>query len=67
MSGIIFIFFINDNKLSSHMAQVSEHINSANNKINSYDQMIKMIVYLGNKKGDNKDNYYPQLYNLNNS
>ena len=49
------------------MAQVSEHINSTNNKINSYDQMIKMIVYLGNKKGDNKDNYYPQLYNLNNS
>ena len=46
MSGIIF-FLIGSNKLSSNMAHISEHINSSNHKISSYDQMSKMIVDLG--------------------
>ena len=37
------------------MAQISEHINYSNQKIHSHDQMIKMIVNLGSKKGQNKD------------
>ena len=46
-----FLFFvINDTKLSSHMAQISEHIKSSNHKICSYDQMGKMIVNLINEK-----------------
>ena len=32
------------------MSQISEHIISSNNKINSYDKMIKMLVNLGSKK-----------------
>ena len=50
MAGIIVIFFLDDNKLSSHMAQISEHINSSDQKINSYDQMRKIIVNLGSKR-----------------
>ena len=41
---------MNDTKLSSHMAQISEHINSSNQKNHSYDQMGKMIVNLSNNK-----------------
>ena len=33
MAVFLDIFFINDKKLSSHMAQISEHINSTNQKI----------------------------------
>ena len=41
-------------KMSSHMAHISEHINSSNHKIHSYDQMRKMIVNLVfNKCEDN--------------
>ena len=32
------------------MAQISEHINSSNQKNHSYDQMGTMIVNLSNKK-----------------
>ena len=44
------LFFINDTKLSSHMAQTSEHINPSNKKNHSYDQMGKMIFNLSNNK-----------------
>ena len=50
MAGVIVIFVLNDKKLSSHMVQISEHINSSNSKIHSYYQMRKIIVNLGNKK-----------------
>ena len=46
----LLFFVINDKKLSSSMAQISEHINSSNHKIHSYDQVGKMIVNLSNKK-----------------
>ena len=49
------------------MAQISEHINSTNHKIHYYDQTIKNIVNLGNKKGKKKDNASPQLSCLHNS
>ena len=49
MAGIIFLI-INDTKLSSHMAQISDNINSSNHKIHSHTQMGKMIVNLSNKK-----------------
>ena len=49
MEGII--FFLNYNKLSSHMDQISEHINYSNHKMYSYDQMRKIIANLGIKKG----------------
>ena len=32
MTCIIVIFFLNDKKLSSHMTQIIEHINSLNKK-----------------------------------
>ena len=50
------MFFINDKKLSSHMAQISEHINSSNHNIHYYDQMGKMIINLGNIKCKNNNN-----------
>ena len=56
MVGIIFFFFINDKKLSSHMDQISEHINFSNHKIHSYDKMSKMIVNLGSNKFENNNN-----------
>ena len=43
-------FVINDKKLSSHIAQIIEHINSSNNNINYHDHIGKMIVNLSNKK-----------------
>ena len=46
MSGIIVNFFLNDKKLSSNLAQISEHNNSSNRKIHFYDQMINMTVNL---------------------
>ena len=54
MAGIIVIFFINDTKLSSHMAQISEHINSL--KKHSYNNMGKMIFNLSNNKCENNKN-----------
>ena len=38
------------------MSQISEHINSSNHNIRSYDQMGKMIVNFGNKKCENNNN-----------
>ena len=51
------LFFINDTTLSSHMSQISEHINSSNHKIHSYDQMGKMIINLSNKTCENNNNF----------
>ena len=50
MSGIFVIFFLNYKRLSSHLSHISEHINYSNNKIHSYDQIIKIIVNLGINK-----------------
>ena len=63
----LLFFVLNDNKLSSHMAQISEHTNSPIQKKYSYDQMIKMIVNLGSKTGENNYNSSPQLTHLHNS
>ena len=43
MAGIIVIFVLNDKKFSSHMAQISEKINSTNHKIYFNDEMINNI------------------------
>ena len=51
-------FFLNGNKLSLHMAQISEHINYSNWKKYSYDQTRKLIINLGSEKGKNNDNSY---------
>ena len=56
MAGIILIFVINYTKLSSHMAQISEHTNSSNQKNHSHDQMGKMIAKLSNKTLENNNN-----------
>ena len=48
------------------MAQISEHINSLNNKIHSYDQMIKMIVNVVSRKGKNNNNHTFQVKLLHN-
>ena len=37
----LLFFILNENQLSSHMAQISENINSSNHKIYSYYQMRK--------------------------
>ena len=59
MAGIIVIFFPNDTKLSSHMDQISEHLNASNHKIHPQDQMRKMVVNLGSNKGKKKTNLLP--------
>ena len=66
MSGVIVIFF-NDNKLSSHIAHIGEHINSSNHKIHSNDKMRKMIVNLFINKGKNNNKSSPQLTRVQNS
>ena len=48
------------------MARISEHINSSNNRINYYDQIIKMIVNLGSKKFENNNNSTCQINHLQN-
>ena len=60
-------FFLNDNKLSSHMAQISEHINYTNHNIHFYGQMEKMIVNLGIWEGENNNSSSPQLSRIQNS
>ena len=67
MACIIFIFVLNDKKLSSHMSYITEHINSSNHNIHSYDQMSKFIVNLSSKKGKNNQNSSHQLTHLHNS
>ena len=60
-------FFLNDKKLSLHMAQNSEHINPLNHKINYLYQISNIIVNLGINKGKNNDSSYCQLNCLYNS
>ena len=56
MKGIIVIFVLNDKKLSSHIDNISKHINSSNHKIHYHDQMRKMIFNLSIKECENKNN-----------
>ena len=56
MAGKIDIFVINDKKLSSQMAQISEHINSSNQKMHSYYNMGNVTVNWSNKKCKNNNN-----------
>ena len=67
MTVFVDIFVLNDNTLSSHMAQTSQPSNLTNHKIHYCDQMIKMIVNLGSKKGDKNDDSSLKLTNLHNS
>ena len=47
MKGLIYFLVFNKKKLSSHMYQISQNINTTNQKIRFHDQMSKMIVNLG--------------------
>ena len=59
------LFFVrNDTKLSSHMAQISEQINSSNHKMHSHDCIGKMIVNLSNKKFKKNNNSTGHLNNI---
>ena len=60
-------FVLNGNKLSSHMAHISEHINFSNQNIPSYDKMIRIIVNLGIRTVKNNDNSSLQHTHLNKS
>ena len=62
----LLFFVLNDNKLSSYMAQISKHINSSNHKIYSYDQISKIIVNLGSKKCEDNNSSIFQLNHLQN-
>ena len=66
MAGFCYSFVLSDNKLSSHMAQISEEIHSTN-KNHSYDHKRKMILNLGSKKDENNDNHSNQLSRQHNS
>ena len=57
---------LNNNQLSSHISHINERINSSNQKIHSYDKIIKIIVNLDNKKCENYDIYSCQLTNIQN-
>ena len=62
----LLFFVLKEKKLSSHMAQISAHINSSNQKIHSYDQTRKIIVNLSSKKYENNNNCTCQLSRLKN-
>ena len=49
------------------MDKISQHINTKNYKIRSYDQMRRMTVNLSSKKGGINDDSYPKLPDLHNS
>ena len=49
------------------MAQITEHINSSNHKINSCGKTRRMVVNLGSKKCENNNNSTCQLSRLQNS
>ena len=66
MTGFIAFLVHNYKKLSSHLDQTSQKINSSNKRIHSYDQMRKRIVNLVGNKGHKNDNSYPKLNNLQN-
>ena len=46
------------------MDQISQHINIKNHKICSYDQLIKMIVNSGCRKGDRNDSSSPKVTDI---
>ena len=46
------------------MAHISEHINSSNHKIHSYDQMVKRNVNLSNNKCEDNNNSTGHLSNI---
>ena len=48
------------------MDQISQHINSSNNKSYSLDKIIKTIVNLGSKKREDKNSSTCQLNHLKN-
>ena len=55
--NVSLLFFVfNINTLSSHMSQMSKHVNSSNHKSHSYDKMNKLIITLGSKKCKNNKN-----------
>ena len=62
----LLFFVLNYNKLSPHMAQISEHIKSSNQKTHSHDQMRKMIVNSVSKKCEDNKNSTCQLNPLHN-
>ena len=64
-----FIVFplINVNILSSHMDQISQHINYSNHKIHSYYQIRMIIVNLSIKKGDKNYDSHPKLIHTQNT
>ena len=62
----LLFFVLKNKKLSSHMDQIGEHINSSNHKSHSHYQMRKIIVNIGNKKCKNKNNSTCQLTRLHN-
>ena len=66
-NGRYHCFVRNYKKLSSNMAHISEHCNSSNHKIHSYDQMSKIIVNLGSNKCKKNNISYCQLNRLQNS
>ena len=64
MQGLIGFFVINEKKLSSHIYHISKNVKYSTQKINSYDQMIKIVLNLGIKK-DDKNNYsYTKLTHI---
>ena len=63
MSGII-VFFLNNNKLSSNVAQISEHIKCSNQKIYYYDQTSKIIVNSGSKNCEINNNQTCQINHI---
>ena len=60
------LFFLNNKKSSSHVDQISKHINSSNQNIHSYEQMIKIIVNLLCNKCKNNNTSYFQLTRIQN-
>ena len=66
MAGVVDFFILNSKILSTHLDQISHHINSTNHNIYSYDQISKIIINLGKKKGDNNDKSSPKLTDLQN-
>ena len=64
MTGII--FYIHDKKLSAHINQISECINSSNQNIHSYAQMIKIVINLVSNTCEEKYNSTCQLNYLQN-
>ena len=58
MTGVIDFLFLKKKRLSSHIKELSKHINYTHNKIHSFDKMSKMILDLGNTKVVSNDDYY---------